>query len=100
MTFMAANQISTISLIVLIGIYSWCVVKFIPPHSGRQTLSIGIIWSVLTLIFEFGFGLSTGNSLKQLLHAYNVFDGEVWIFIPLWIAIAPYVAFKITKTKS
>jgi hypothetical protein len=92
---LAAHQVSTFSLIILIGIYSCVIVKWLPPNSARQALIIGIIWSILTLAFEFGFGIIRGSSWKQLLHAYNITEGQIWILIPIWVAIAPYIAFKI-----
>jgi hypothetical protein len=90
----AAHQISTFSLLVLIGIYSGFVMKWLPPSSEKQALRIGIMWSLLTLVFEFGFGLLRGNSWKQLFHAYNFTEGQIWILIPIWVAIAPYIMFK------
>lgn len=92
---LAAHQISTFSLIILIAIYSCLVVKWLPPKTAKQALIIGIIWSVLTLAFEFGFGIMRGISWKQLLHAYNFTEGQIWILIPIWLAITPYIAFKV-----
>jgi hypothetical protein len=59
---LAAHQISTFSLIILIGIYSCLVVKWLPPNTIKQALTIGIVWSILTLAFEFGFGIILGSS--------------------------------------
>lgn len=92
---LAAHQISTFSLIILIGIYCYLVVKWLPPNTIKQALIIGIVWSILTLAFEFGFGIISGSSWKQLLHAYNFTEGQIWILIPIWVAIAPYIAFKV-----
>jgi len=90
-----ANQISTLSLIVLIGIYSYFMIKLFPPNSAKQALIIGFIWAILTLIFEFSFGLFRGNSWKQLFYAYNFMEGQLWILVPIWLIVAPYLAFKI-----
>lgn len=95
MSELAAHQISTFSLIILIGIYCCFVIKWLPPNSAKQALIIGIIWAILTLAFEFGFGIMRGSSWKQLLYAYNFFEGQIWILIPIWVAIAPSIAFKI-----
>lgn len=95
MSELAAHQISTFSLIILLGIYSCLVVKWLPPSTVKQALVIGIVWSILTLAFEFGFGIILGNSWKQLLHAYNFTEGQIWILIPIWEAIAPCIAFKV-----
>ncbi|MFN3755156.1 hypothetical protein [Flavobacterium sp.] len=92
---LAAHQISTVSLIVLLGIYIFFVLKKYPPQSETESLLIGLLWMIMTLAFEFGFGLYRGNSLTQLLDAYNIMKGQLWLLIPVWIILAPYVFFKI-----
>lgn len=97
MTELTAHQLSTFSLIVLLGIYCYFVVKSFPPSSEKQALLIGMIWTVLTLAFEFGFGIIRGSSWKQLLQAYNFTEGQIWILIPIWVTVAPLLAYKIIK---
>jgi hypothetical protein len=61
-----------------------------PIPTTRQALEIGAAWGVLTVAFEFGFGhYVAGESWAELLAAYDVTDGEVWILIPLWMAAGP-----------
>ncbi|WP_162127792.1 hypothetical protein [Flavobacterium phycosphaerae] len=91
---LAAHQISTFSLLILIFIYSGLIVKWWPPSDEKQALFIGIIWAVLTLLFEFGFGKLRGNTWEQLFRAYNVAEGQLWILIPIGVALAPYIMFK------
>jgi len=95
MSELAAHQISTFSLMILIGIYSYFVIKWFPTNTAKQALIIGIVWTILTLVFEFGFGIIRGSSWKQLFDAYNFTEGQIWILIPIWVAVAPYIAFKI-----
>ncbi|UEG49705.1 hypothetical protein LK994_13770 [Ferruginibacter lapsinanis] len=94
---LTAHQVSTISLIIMFGVYINCIVKMIPPRSGEQAVYIGLLWLALTLLFEFGFGLARGNALSNLLAEYNILKGRVWIFIPIWVAIAPYLFYKINS---
>jgi len=54
-----------------------------------------LFWLVLTLLFEFGFGRYRGNSWEKLFTDYNLLKGRLWILIPLWLAIAPYLFFKL-----
>jgi len=91
------HQISTISLIILFSIYIWFILKKYPPKSNKQSIHIGVLWLILTLIFEFGFGTLQGNSLKHMLNEYNVLEGRIWVLVPIWIFIAPYLFFKIKK---
>ena len=92
---LAAHQVSTFSLMILFAIYTWLVIKYIPPVSASQAILVGLCWLVLTLIFEFGFGRYRGNSWSTLLEDYNLLKGRLWILIPASVAIAPYVFFKL-----
>jgi hypothetical protein len=94
---LTARQISTLSLIILLGFYILFVIKKYPPQSGIQSLYLGLFRLVLTLGFEFGFGLFRGNSWTQLLDEYNIMKGHIWLLIPIWIISAPYIFFKILQ---
>lgn len=91
------HQISTISLIILFTIYIAVIIRLYPPASETQSIYIGFLWLLLTLTFEFGFGLYRGNSLSQLLGDYNIIKGRIWILIPIWVTLAPWILFKILK---
>ncbi|QBZ98540.1 hypothetical protein [Flavobacterium sangjuense] len=93
-----AHQISTVSLMLLLGIYIAFVIKKHPPQSETESLGIGLVWMMLTLGFEFGFGLYRGNSWAQLLDAYNITKGHLWLLIPIWLVLAPYLFFKLLRT--
>lgn len=87
-----AHQISTISAIVLLGVYIFALSRIWKMESPAQAIAIGFIWLVLTLCFEFLFGhYVAGQPWGKLLHDYNIFAGRIWILIPIWITIAPYL---------
>jgi nitrate/nitrite-specific signal transduction histidine kinase len=93
---LAAHQISTLSLCILYGIYVWVVVGFLKLQSPGQAISVGLLWMVLTILFEFGLGhYVLGDSWGKLLHAYNILEGRVWGLFILWVALAPYLFYKI-----
>ncbi len=56
MSELRAHQLSTLTGSILIGFFIWGVVRVWPPSSARQSLSIGLIWLVLNVAFEFIFG--------------------------------------------
>jgi len=88
---LTAHQISTFTLMILFAVYiRYFLVKF-PPASATEAISIGVLWVVLTLLFEFGFGRYRGNSWATLLGEYNLFQGRLWILIPVWVLVAPYL---------
>ena len=89
-----AHQLSTFSLLLLFTIYIRFVIHWIPPVSARQALLIGLFWLALTLLFEFGFGRYRGNSWEKLLADYNILEGRLWLLIPAWVAMAPWIFTK------
>jgi hypothetical protein len=64
-------------------------------YTQRDTIFIGLMWLVLTIIFEFSFGTFVmGYSLATLLYDYNIFAGRTWGLFLLTTAIAPFVVYK------
>jgi hypothetical protein len=92
---LAAHQISTLTLCVLVGLYAWALGGIWRLKSPSQALGVGLMWMVLTIAFEFGFGhYVVGDSWDKLLRAYNILDGRVWGLFILWVALAPYVFYR------
>jgi len=91
-----AHQISTITLIVLFGIYTWLICHVLRIELLGQAIMLGVVWLVLTVMFEFLFGhYVMGNPWSKLFHDYNLLEGRLWILILVWISIAPYIIYKI-----
>ncbi len=93
-----AHQVSTVTMILLFGIYVWVLFVKWPPSTTKQTLYIGSIWLVLTIIFEFIFGhYVAGHSWNRLFQDYNLLKGRVWILVLIWISVAPYIVYQLQK---
>ncbi len=93
---LAAHQISTVTGIALFGVYIWHVTGRWRIESTGQAAAIGILWLVMTVAFEFLFGhYVAGNTWERLLLDYNILTGRVWVFVLLWIAVAPYIMFRL-----
>ena len=91
-----AHQLSTLIGSVLIGVFIWFYIRTWPPSSGHQALLIGLFWLVLTVAFEFILGVVLlHRSLAQALQDYNLFAGRVWVLFLIWLAIAPWVFFRL-----
>jgi len=96
----AAHQISTIILLLLLAGYFWFLVRKWPIEYARQAWAIGIMWFLMTVAFEFGMGfLIAGHPWDKLMQDYNLFGGQLWILIPLWVLIGPYVFFRFVQAK-
>ncbi len=95
-----ARQLSTVILIMLFAGYFRFLTRVWPIGSATQAWSIGGIWFLMTEAFEFGVGrFIEGASWSELFHAYDVFEGQIWVFIPVWVLIGPYVFFRFARPK-
>ena len=93
-----ARQISTVSLLILFAIYIGAVLKLWPLASGRLAIGVGIAWLVLTLAFEFGLGYFVSRlTWREMLAEYNLSSGRLWILVPAWVALAPYVFYTVHR---
>ncbi|MFO7635518.1 MAG: hypothetical protein R6W76_23430 [Caldilinea sp.] len=98
---LAAHQVSTVTAILLFALYVWWLSRRWPLTSVREAITVGLLWLALTVAFEFLFGhYIMGNSWERLLHDYNLFDGHVWVFVLIWITIAPYVFYRLSAPKT
>ena len=93
---LAAHQISTATGIIIFGIVFYFILKKWKIESVQHAIILGLIWLVLTILFEFGFGhYIMGNPWQKLLHDYNIAEGRVWSLFLVWITIGPFIFYKI-----
>lgn len=91
-----AHQVSTFIGLFLFGAYIWILSKKFPIGSSTQALTIGGIWLVMTVIFEFVFGhFVMGQTWSRLFYDYNLLKGRMWSLVLVWTAIAPYLFYRI-----
>jgi hypothetical protein len=91
-----AHQLSTLMGSVLIGLFIWLIIRTWPPSSGSQALLVGLVWLLLTVVFEFFMGLVLAHRpLSQVLHDYNLLAGRVWVLFLIWLTLAPWVFFRL-----
>jgi hypothetical protein len=87
-----AHQLSTLTGLILFGLYIWISLRLFPPANASQALSIGFLWLGLTVTFEFLFGhYVAGHSWRLLFQDYNLLAGRLWVLILLWVTVAPYL---------
>ena len=93
---LTAHQVSTFTGIILLGLYVWLITSRWPIKSASQALLIGAMWLLLTIGFEFLFGhYVIGHSWDYLFRDYNILKGRLWSLFLVWVAVAPYIFFKI-----
>lgn len=91
-----AHQVSSVTGIILFGLFTWCLSLRWRMQSSGQAFTIGIIWLGLTIAFEFLFGhYVMKHPWSRLFHDYNILEGRVWLLVLVWITIAPYVIYRL-----
>ena len=73
-----------------VGIYAWALSGFLKLSSPGEAIGVGLMWMILTIIFEFALGrYVVGDSWSKLLANYNIFEGRVFGLFILWVGLAP-----------
>ena len=86
-----AFTLSGLILITGIVVVSVLSIRWLGRFTLPQYLALGLLWLVLTLAFEFGFGLLRGNSMATLLDAYHFRDGNIWPIVLVAVLLAPAI---------
>ncbi len=60
-------------------------------YATAELVTIGVVWTVLTVGFEFLVGYVEGTPVSVTVGQYDVFAGQVWILVPLSLLVAPLV---------
>jgi hypothetical protein len=96
MAELAAHQLSTVLALLLFTLYiGWFTARW-PLPSADMATGVGALWLGLTLAFEFGFfHYVMGHPWSRLLRDYDISAGRLWVLIPLWTAVAPYVFYRL-----
>ena len=91
-----AHQLSTIIFMVIILVVTYLVLRFSNIQlTDKDALIMGLIWVILTIVFEFVAGhYIFGNSWEKLIEDYNILKGRIWSLVLLTTLISPYTTNK------
>ena len=96
-----AHQVSTATLLAFLTLYIRGLQRRAPLPATKEALQIGAAWATLTVGFEFGLGLFvTGDSFADLLDNYNLPEGRLWAFVPVWMLVGPEVLRRAAARRS
>lgn len=93
---LSAHQISTLTGMALAGLLVGVFSRIWRLESAVQTMIIGFLWVLQTLMFEFAFGrYVAGHSWERLMQDYNALQGRLWPVFLLWLFVLPYICFRL-----
>lgn len=88
-----ALPLSGLSLSLLIFFATLGVVPWLKAGNAARYGMVGVMWLVMTILFEFLFGhFVSGRPWAELVDAYNILTGNLWPVVLLVITVSPYVA--------
>jgi hypothetical protein len=89
--------LSGILLGCLVFAVSYALLPWLGTRIPAQLVLVGIGWLVLTLIFEFSFGLLRGKPVTEILEAYAFKGGNIWPVVLLVTVASPWLAAKLRR---
>ena len=95
----AALPLSGVLLCGLILLWSLWRIPRLGVQPDRVYRQIGLLWLAATLLFETGMGLADGSSLTELLAAYDLRTGNLWLLVVLTTGCAPWIAAHLRQTR-
>jgi hypothetical protein len=86
----AGHVVSTALLVAAILLVSAAYFSWTPVDYARgELVLVGLLWTVLTVGFEFLVGYVEGTPVSVTLGQYDVLAGQVWIAVPVTLFVAP-----------
>jgi hypothetical protein len=89
-----AHQISTATLLLFLGFYIFIVLNKWRLVSTNQAVLTGVLWSFLTILFEFSIGFASNKNFSELIQAYDLLSGNLWALVPLFMLVSPVIYFS------
>ena len=94
----AGLKISGVTLSVVILLVSWLALPWYGPLPSFQYWLIGLVWLLMTVLFEFGFGHCIARkSWAELLDAYNVAKGNPWVAVLIATFFSPRLSARLRR---
>ena len=94
-----ALPLSGIILSICIFIVAYLLVPKIKNCVKRDYIFFGVMWFVLTNLFDLSAYIKEGEGFAGLLQSYNIFTGNTWLLVVLTALFAPMIVMKIKEKK-
>ena len=92
-----ALPVCGIALCGLILALAWLCIPRLGVSRPWQLLGMGLVWAGLAVIFEGMLGLAMGKTLAEVLAAYDMTSGNLWLLVVLCVGCAPWGAAKMRR---
>lgn len=90
-----ARPLSGIILSVCIFIVAWFSVPKIKNCVKKDYIIFGVMWFILTNLFDLTAYIKSGEGFSGLLKSYDIFTGNTWLLVVLTALLSPMIVMKI-----
>jgi len=80
---LGAHQIGMSTRIAYIFVFAYFLLRFVKEYDARDLVHVGILWLVLTLLFEWVGSFVIGRPVEEILIGWNIFAGYMWPYVLL-----------------
>jgi len=87
-----AHLVSTLLLSAALLVEISVFLQMVGEYSQGRLIALGVMWTLLTVLFEFGFGRAVGQSWATLLENYDVPHGRIWPLVLIVLLLTPVIA--------
>ena len=93
--FSVPYPISGVILMVMIFIMAYTFIPRLGHANTKTYIKMGLVWCGITIVFETIFGLAIGMTLSEILHAYDITTGNLWLLVVIFVAIVPWLVMHV-----
>ena len=87
-----ARQVGVLAGSAIIFTIAWTCTRWSNAGSFAEQFSVGLLWVILTAIFEFSLGAALGYSQERMFSDYNMAEGGLMGPGLLFMLFAPVLA--------
>lgn len=92
-----ARPLSGIILSICIFVVAYFLVPRIKNCVKRDYMIFGVIWFILTNLFDLSMYIMDGGGFVDLMKSYNILTGNTWLFVVLTALFAPVTVMRSRK---
>lgn len=92
--------LSGIILSICIFLVAYLLIPKIKNCKRKDYIIFGIIWFILTNLFDLAMYISEGENFLALINSYNFMNGNLWILVCITSLISPIVVYKLKGGKN
>lgn len=92
--------LSGIILSICIFLVAYLLIPKIKNCKRKDYIIFGIIWFILTNLFDLAMYISEGENFLALINSYNFMSGNLWILVCITSLISPIVVYKLKGGKN